>query len=144
MLKIQINRFNDNGQQTTGYGIVINSKNEVIYSFVTLELPWLNNAKQVSCIPIGVYECSKRFSDKFGYHFCVKNVPNRDFILIHQGNTKNDIKGCILVGRTAKFVNKDILIDVSESRFVLSELVKLMPQEFILEIKNVNDYEIKK
>ena len=144
MLKMQINRFNDNGKQTTGYGLIINSKNEVVYSFVTLELPWLNNQVQVSCIPIGEYVVQKRISEKFKKHFRVKNVPNRDLILIHQGNTKFDILGCILVGRKASFVNKDVLIDISESRFVLAELIDLMPSEFMLEIKNVNDYEVKK
>ena len=62
----------------------------------TIELPWLNNQHQVSCIPEGRYELTKRYSQRFGNHLLVNNVVNRDYILIHAFNDAlKESKGCI-------------------------------------------------
>lgn len=62
----------------------------------TIELPWLLNKSQVSCIPEGRYELEKRYSQHFGWHLLVKNVKNRDLILIHPANDAiQELKGCI-------------------------------------------------
>jgi hypothetical protein len=69
----------------------------------TLELPYRDNKENVSCIPIGNYECSKILSPKFGETFEITNVIQRTHILFHSGNTAQDTHGCILLGmRTAK------------------------------------------
>jgi len=65
---------------------------------VTLERPWLDNAKEVSCIPAGDYKVKPVQSPRFGATWEVMNVPNRSNILFHKGNTADDSKGCILVG----------------------------------------------
>jgi hypothetical protein len=64
----------------------------------TLELPDLDNQKQVSCVPEGVYKCVPHSSQKYRDVWRLENVPNREAILIHAGNTTSDILGCILVG----------------------------------------------
>ena len=64
----------------------------------TLELPWLQNMKDVSCVRDGTYEWNMFKSSKFGYSFRIEGVPDRSGILIHSGNTVDDISGCILVG----------------------------------------------
>ena len=62
----------------------------------TIELPWLDNKKQKSCIPEGRYELTKRYSKRFGWHLLVNNVINRDYILIHAYNDAlKESKGCI-------------------------------------------------
>ena len=62
----------------------------------TIELPWKENRKQVSCIPEGEYEVTKRFSEKFKWHLQILNVPGRDLILIHPANNAlKELKGCI-------------------------------------------------
>lgn len=62
----------------------------------TIELPWLNNEHQISCIPEGRYELRKRVSKKFKTHFEVMNVPNRSLILVHPANDAlKELKGCI-------------------------------------------------
>jgi hypothetical protein len=74
--------------------------------FHTLELPWHDNKRQISCIPSGDYFCDIRVSPKFGQVYWVKDVPDRDCILIHSGNWagdtsknfKSNVYGCILVG----------------------------------------------
>ena len=63
---------------------------------LTIELPWQNNSQNVSCIPEGRYELVKRFSKKFAFHMHVKNVPDRDLILVHVfNNAAKESKGCI-------------------------------------------------
>lgn len=62
----------------------------------TIELPWLRNQRNVSCIPEGRYELRKRFIKKFGLHLLVVDVPDRSWILIHPANdAKTQLKGCI-------------------------------------------------
>ena len=62
----------------------------------TIELPWLNNEKQISCIPEGKYRVSKRFTGRFGWHLLVHDVEGRSGILIHAANNAlREIKGCI-------------------------------------------------
>jgi hypothetical protein len=65
----------------------------------TLELPWKNNEKGVSCIPEGEYKVIVDWSNSKKTHLPhVLDVPNRDGIRIHIGNFPKDIQGCILVG----------------------------------------------
>lgn len=62
----------------------------------TIELPWLQNQRNISCIPEGRYELKKRFVQKFGLHLLVVNVPDRSWILIHPANdATTQLKGCI-------------------------------------------------
>ena len=66
--------------------------------FATLEPPWKNNEKNVSCIPEGEYRCVKVRSPKFGVTFEVVSVPDREFIRFHEGNWAKNTKGCPLLG----------------------------------------------
>ena len=62
----------------------------------TIELPWKNNLPRVSCIPPGRYRLAKRFSEKFGRHLQVLDVPGRQWILIHPANDALlELEGCI-------------------------------------------------
>lgn len=77
----------------------------------TVELPWKDNAPDMSCIPPGMYTAcfvprtsSGRWRDV--YH--VTGVPGRSGILFHEGTFAGDVergmrthsKGCILTGRS--------------------------------------------
>ena len=68
----------------------------------TLELPYKDNQRSVSCIPAGQYKVRLRTEKESGsrnyLHLLVQDVPNRDFILFHRGNSAKDTSGCILVG----------------------------------------------
>jgi len=62
----------------------------------TIELPWLHNQRNVSCIPEGRYELKKRVTQKRGQHLLVVNVKGRDGILFHPANdAKKELLGCI-------------------------------------------------
>lgn len=69
----------------------------------TTELPWRDNARQLSCIPTGTYTCALVNSPKFGMVYGVQNVPGRSHVLIHAANVGGDttngwdtqLHGCI-------------------------------------------------
>jgi hypothetical protein len=63
----------------------------------TIELPWLENQPNISCIPEGRYTLVKRQSKKHDYpHLLVQNVLNRSYILIHRANNAlRQLRGCI-------------------------------------------------
>jgi hypothetical protein len=127
-MDVKITRLSDDKVQTLGK-LTFGDK-----SFHTLELPWKNNERKVSCIPAGKYKVIKRNSPKYGTHFHVQNVPGRDLILIHHGNYHTDILGCILVGKGLTDINGDGRKDVTQSKVAMSELIQLLPAEFNLEI----------
>lgn len=69
--------------------------------YATLERPWRQNARNVSCIPAGQYDCEylpRSASGKYRQVWHVLGVPDRGGILIHNGNTVSHTRGCILVG----------------------------------------------
>jgi hypothetical protein len=62
----------------------------------TIELPWLGNVKEVSCIPEGKYLLRRRYSSKFQWHIELVDVENRHSILFHPANNaQKELKGCI-------------------------------------------------
>jgi hypothetical protein len=100
----------------------------------TLELSWKDNQRKVSCIPASCYKVVKRNSPKYGDHFHILDVPNRDFILIHHGNYHIDILGCILVGQAHIDIDGDGFKDVTASKAKMAELNSILPDSFELEI----------
>ena len=135
-MKLLIERYPHSKKETIGSGFVL--ENDFIkYEFLTLELPWKDNKKRVSCIPIGEYPVVKRWSKKFGDHFHILDVPNRDYILIHKGNYHTDILGCILPGDDLDDINDDNEVDVINSTKTLNKLLKMLPDSFTLKIVNI-------
>ena len=67
--------------------------------FVTLELPWRNNERNISCIPSGNYGLVPHSGAKYKDTFRVESVPDRgDIICPHIGNAASDTQGCVLLG----------------------------------------------
>jgi len=133
-LELAINRQPSSKKQTLGEFRLIDDNCKVLFTGKTLELPWLNNQTQKSCIPTGTYQVVPRFSPKFKNHFHVLDVPGRSYILIHPGNYFTQILGCILVGENHTDINKDGYKDVTNSKTTLAKLLKLAPEGFKLTI----------
>jgi len=114
-------------KQTTGC-LYLFHEDRAVLSVKTLELPYLENQKNISCIPPGTYDVEIIHSVRFGDCFLVKDVPDRDAILIHKGNFVSDTKGCILVGMAFKDINDDGLFDVVQSAKALALILTALPK----------------
>ncbi len=106
---------------------------------VTLELPWRENAKDISCIPAGIYTCRRTFkrTTKGGMEipetFEIMRVSNRSGVLFHVGNYPHDTHGCILLGTSFATASPDPMICQSTSAF----------RNFMKEMQEVNDFSLR-
>ena len=104
----------------------------------TLENPWLNNQRNISCIPDGRYDVRIRLARESAtrdyIHLLVQEVPERSYILFHIGNTAKDTRGCILVGQTRehdRVNNSTLAMDL-----LMKEIINLGGENINLIIKN--------
>ena len=73
----------------------------------TCEEDWNANQRRISCIPDGTYTLQRTLYIRHNYPtYEVMDVPGRSRILIHPGNTEEDVEGCILVGMRRGFREK--------------------------------------
>jgi hypothetical protein len=84
-MKVTLQRGQSTDQGTFG---VMTFGNDVVH---TVELPWKDNQRQASCIPVGTYKCAIVKSPKFGRVYGVSNVPGRANVLIHSANFGGDV-----------------------------------------------------
>ena len=125
-LKLLVQRNEGTGLQTLGnmtYGD---------FKCKTLELPWLNNKPQISCIPYGEFSCEKKQpTAAIPYlHITILNVPNRSGIAIHKANFYTQLRGCIAVGDNQVDMNKDGQKDVTNSGATFKKLMEILPNKF--------------
>ena len=104
----------------------------------TLENSWQDNQRNISCIPEGVYPVRLRLpresASRDYLHLLVQEVPNRDWILFHRGNTAKDTSGCILVGLGTQqniVSNSTLAMDL-----LIKEVIHLGGENINLIIKN--------
>lgn len=131
MKTLVIDRFKEENKQTVGELTVKDESNKEIFTCKTLELPWRDNAKNISRIPEGDYMGIKHVSSKFGETIWIQEVPNRSEILIHAGNFHRDTLGCILVGKTFTDIDGDGYRDVTQSRDTLNKLLDLIQKDIV-------------
>ncbi len=118
------------GEQGT-FGVLIDGQTPLC---VTLEDPWKDNQKSISCIPEGIYEVSPHNGRKYKNVWILNDVEDRSAILIHAGNTTDDTRGCILVGQ--RYGELDGKTAILGSRMALNALRADLPDNFSLEIIN--------
>lgn len=117
--------FRDN-TQTLGVLQILTTQGVCVRILATIELPYRNNQKNISCIPEGRYRVRERYSSKFGNHIEVLDVPNRSLILIHKGNYNQDTEGCIIVGQYFEDINHDGNLDVANSGRSMKSLMDFL------------------
>jgi len=128
MIQINVYREKYTNKEVIGTCIVLkNGKFEG--GFVTLERPWLNNKKNESCIPTGSYNVEHWNSKDHPNTFHVKDVKDRDYILIHSGNFYNNTAGCILLGGLVDDINNDGIKDILHSQEAINILNKICKDE---------------
>jgi len=118
----------------------------------TLELPWVNNASNKSCIPEDTYIFIKMLPGAgraYGYFRCayvkgrtMNPAFNMSTILMHPGDHVDDgttghvvdSLGCIIVGSRHVDIENDGVYDMAESKAKLLWMYQNLPDAFYLEI----------
>lgn len=107
---------------------------ELLYRCKALELPWLNNQRNVSCVPEGEYWAIKEISPTRGKIFRLLYVHGRSGILFHKGNFVagyvKDSEGCVLPGLYFTDLNDDGNLDVADSGKAMDALWDVMDEKF--------------
>ncbi len=137
-IKLIVERFSDNGRETLSNIYVIES-GLLLFSCVGMELPWKDNEQQISCIPLNSnYACQKvKATAAIPYeHIWITNVKGRSGVCIHKANFVSSLRGCIAVGDKHVDINKDNLLDITNSGKTFKVLMALLPDVFSLEIKS--------
>ena len=133
-MKLLLSRTYENNF-TLGSMFVLDGE-KLVHKCKSIELPWLNNQRNVSCIPEGKYNVIKDYSNKRGNVFRLLWVRDRSGILIHVGNFVagyvKDSEGCILPGNYFIDLNDDGNLDVAESQLAMNTLWQLLPDKFKL------------
>jgi len=126
-----LTRGHKSNDVTLGFLQIEGAYHDPIY---TLENPWRDNAKKVSCIPDGSYPCKPFSGTRYKNVWHVSGVPDRSAILIHYGNTTEDTEGCVLIGLNAgRLKLKPAVLDSVKAIQYLRSL--LGQKEFILTVK---------
>jgi hypothetical protein len=90
--------------ETIGLVFVLDEDNNVLFRCLSLERPWKDNRRGVSCIPLGSYSVFKHVSMKLGSVLKFEKVNDRSDILIHVANKVNELRGCISLGLIACYI----------------------------------------
>ena len=130
-MKAILTRLKSESEQTLGL-LQLFEQEDKLLECKTLELPWRENQRNISCIPNGRYIVKKHYSPRFGQCFWLQDVPNRSEILIHQGNYNRDTNGCILVGANFMDIDRDGNKDVTSSVITMNMLLAVANNEFEL------------
>lgn len=99
-------------------------------TFATLEPPWLDNRRGVSCIPAASYHCrylERSASGKYRKVYHLLGVRGRSGILTHAGNTAAHTKGCILIGKSwGRLAGRRAILN---SKSAMRDLVDLVGED---------------
>lgn len=120
-------RLNSSNYSTQG---VLIYKNSTLCH--TLELPYIKNQKNISCIPCGIYPIKKIRHPKYEECISILNVPNRSGILIHPGNYTRDTRGCILLGLDVEPTHS-----LRTSQAAVARLYNSLPPNSLIQIKEL-------
>lgn len=96
MERLVLERLENGDQGTFGRLLGDTVGRSVLY---TIERPWLDNQPNISCIPVGSYDCAWCWSRKLlRWTYLLADVPDRAGIRIHSANLSSQLNGCIAVG----------------------------------------------
>lgn len=135
VLRDQIGR-----KQSSGLLLVQDGSGKLLFSCQSLERGWLNNNRNISCIPEGRYQLKLEWSNKFQADLWeIYGVPNRSECKIHASNYWHELNGCIAPGITQRDFNGDGLPDNQYSRNALKDFHKAMVGYDQAEIRIINN-----
>lgn len=98
----------------------------------TVELPWLDNEPDKSCIPCGTWEFNKYISPKHGNVWRAHGIPDRSEIEVHPANWARQLLGCIAPGDAIGMLEGVPAVLNSDETFAM--LLTTLPDKFFLTI----------
>ena len=126
-MRIEIHRQKHLDKQTLGYLYIVDENDEILFSCDTLELPWKENKKNISCVPLGNYKCVLEYSARFKKDLWeLKKVPNRSECKFHSANYFYQLNGCIALGNGYDDIDNDNWTDVLNSKDTMKEFHELL------------------
>ncbi len=115
--------------RTLGQLTIFDDNDIEIARYFTLENPWKDNQRNISCIPEGTYTVVPNHTKAHPDTYRVLKVENRSGILIHIGNYPKDTHGCILVGLKQIDLDKDGVLDIAQSTDAIESLYELIGEK---------------
>jgi Family of unknown function (DUF5675) len=113
-MELLLQRLSDNAECMIG-ALYIDGANECFTLEKPLQFDGQENIHDKTCIPQGRYQVVNQESPKFGQMMPhLVDVPNRDHVMFHWGNTAVDTDGCILLGEVRL---SDTMIGESKAAF---------------------------
>lgn len=129
MKVVQLHRDIDTGKQTLGR-VYVFEDNKMIFKCKSLELPWKDNQRRISCYPAGEYDCKMTMSASFKKMlYLVLNVPDRDGIRWHSANFVRQLRGCTALGDIHKDIDLDGKMDVVHSGATMKKFERILNYE---------------
>jgi len=135
-------RYNFNKRET--FGKLYKDDGDLVC--YTIELPYKNNTKLISCVPCGRYELYNYNSAKFPNTVTLSNprtnvyvnAPNniaRSKILFHAANVSSQLEGCIAPGMlVGEVYNKPAVL---QSRIAMKKILPLLKESGFLIITTI-------
>ena len=127
MKTIIVNRDEGNKEQTMGVCYVRDEQGCLLFKSESLERGWMDNERNVSCIPEGDYPVKLEYSSKFRKElYEIYDVPNRSECKFHAANYWRQLNGCIALGKNRKDIDGDGYRDVTSSKVTMAEFHEAM------------------
>ena len=127
MLELLIIRNHFFGQYAALGNLSVYLDKKLVFECVTLERGWQQNEQNVSCVPEGTYPLVFEHSPKFKKHLWeLKQVPGRSECKFHAANYWKQLNGCIALGNKKRYIDGDLIMDVSSSRDTMGDFHKAM------------------
>lgn len=100
----------------------------------SMELPWKDNERSVSCIPEGTYEVNLTYSQRFQRDlYILSHVNDRDGIRIHPANYPRELEGCIALGNTYSDTGEKHLVSSGSAVKALHKVMGGEPFKLIIQ-----------
>ena len=117
MKTIKIDRYFQNDKQSLGICSVFDENSKPLFSGISLERGWLNNERNISCVPKGTYTVIYEYSPRFNcYLWELKGVEGRSECKFHSANYWHQLNGCISLGSSIADIDNDGYSDVKNSK----------------------------
>ena len=128
MKKIICSRIFGNENKTLSQNHLVAENGKHLIDYKGIELPWKENARRISCFPAGIYRAVavQRYSNK-KYALWIQDVPDRSQIMVHSANFVRDLLGCLAPGTQFADIDRDGIIDVKNSAYVMRQLQMHIP-----------------